>query len=96
MLFSGKTEACKEDGNYEYKRKQFHKAIAAYTEGIKVKCDNVELNAILYTNRATAHFSLGMMVPNISSNNNYYCYSMCLVIDILSKLLQSIPVEIKS
>ncbi|KAK2555055.1 Tetratricopeptide repeat protein 4 [Acropora cervicornis] len=55
----GKTEAYKEDGNYEYKKKQFHKAIAAYTEGIKVKCDNVELNAILYTNRATAHFSLG-------------------------------------
>ena len=60
MIFSGKTEAYKEDGNYEYKKKQFHKAIAAYTEGIKVKCDNVELNAILYTNRATAHFSLGM------------------------------------
>ena len=87
MLFSGKTEAYKEDGNYEYKKKQFHKAIAAYTEGIKVKCDNVELNAILYTNRATAHFSLGMMVPNIFSNNNnfYDCFSMCQMIDILSK-----------
>ena len=87
MLFSGKTEAYKEDGNYEYKKKQFHKAIAAYTEGIKEKCDNVELNAILYTNRATAHFSLGMMVPNIFSNNiNFYdYYSLCQMIDILSK-----------
>ncbi|XP_068676608.1 tetratricopeptide repeat protein 4-like [Montipora foliosa] len=54
-----RTEAFKEDGNYHYKKKQFREAIAAYTEGIKVKCDREELNAILYTNRATAHFSLG-------------------------------------
>ncbi|KAL9950832.1 hypothetical protein ACROYT_G043396 [Oculina patagonica] len=54
-----RAEAHKEDGNYEYNRKKFKEAIAAYTEGIKVKCDNAGLNAILYTNRATAQLCLG-------------------------------------
>ncbi|CAH3159462.1 unnamed protein product [Porites evermanni] len=54
-----KAEAYKEDGNYAYKNKKFHDAIVAYTEGIKAKCKNVELNAILYTNRATAQWCLG-------------------------------------
>ncbi|CAH3172379.1 unnamed protein product [Porites evermanni] len=54
-----KAEAYKEDGNYAYKNKKFHDAIVAYTEGIKAKCNNVELNAILYTNRATAQWCLG-------------------------------------
>ncbi|RMX57998.1 hypothetical protein pdam_00017228 [Pocillopora damicornis] len=54
-----RAEAYKEDGNYEYNRKKFKEAIAAYTEGIKVKCDDAHLNAILYTNRATAQICLG-------------------------------------
>ena len=57
--FIARAEAFKEDGNYEYNRKKFKEAIAAYTEGIKAKCDNVHLNAILYTNRATAQMCLG-------------------------------------
>ena len=61
LLFSSaRAEAYKEDGNYEYKRKNFKEAIAAYTEGIKIKCDDAGLNAILYTNRATAQFCLGI------------------------------------
>ena len=62
MLFfsSARAEAYKEDGNYEYKRKNFKEAIVAYTEGIKIKCDDAGLNAILYTNRATAQFCLGI------------------------------------
>ena len=59
FFFSAKAEAYKEDGNYAYKNKKFHDAIVAYTEGIKAKCNNVELNAILYTNRATAQWCLG-------------------------------------
>lgn len=59
--FSAKAEAYKEDGNYAYKNKKFHDAIVAYTEGIKAKCNNVELNAILYTNRATAQWCLGKL-----------------------------------
>lgn len=54
-----RAEAYKEDGNYEYNRKKFKEAIAAYTEAIKVKCDDAHLNAILYTNRATAQICLG-------------------------------------
>ena len=57
---SARAEAYKEDGNYEYKRKNFKEAIAAYTEGIKIKCDDAGLNAILYTNRATSQFYLGI------------------------------------
>lgn len=64
-LFSARAEAYKEDGNYKYKRKQFREAIAAYTEGIKVKCDNIELNAILHNNRATAHWNLGELIHSI-------------------------------
>ncbi|PFX19858.1 Tetratricopeptide repeat protein 4 [Stylophora pistillata] len=57
--FLARAEAYKEDGNYEYNRKKFKEAIAAYTEAIKVKCDDTHLNAILHTNRATAHLCLG-------------------------------------
>lgn len=37
-------------------------AIHFYTEGIKVACKDKELNAKLYSNRATAHFYLGKNV----------------------------------
>ena len=59
ILFTARAEAYKEDGNYEYNVKKFKEAIAAYTEGIKVKCDDAHLNAILYTNRATSQICLG-------------------------------------
>jgi len=64
VFSSARAEAYKEDGNYEYKRKNFKEAIAAYTEGIKIKCDDAGLNAILYTNRATAQFCLGISQIN--------------------------------
>lgn len=34
-------------------------AIISYTEGIKKKCGNPEIEAQLYSNRAAAHFHLG-------------------------------------
>ena len=49
----------KKEGNDEYRSQNFSNAIHFYTEGIKVKCKDVELNAQLYSNRATAHFRLG-------------------------------------
>ncbi|KAL9962554.1 hypothetical protein ACROYT_G031662 [Oculina patagonica] len=49
----------KEEGNAEYRKNEFKNALAFYTEGIDVNCKDDKLNAILYTNRATAHFSLG-------------------------------------
>ena len=54
-------EVYKNEGNDEYRKKEANNAIHFYTEGIKVNCKDVELNAQLYSNRATAHFYLGEM-----------------------------------
>ena len=48
-----------QEGNKECRGKDFNSAIHFYTEGIKVNCKDDELNAKLYSNRATAHFRLG-------------------------------------
>ncbi|KAL9981566.1 hypothetical protein ACROYT_G010284 [Oculina patagonica] len=55
----GKAEVYKNKGNYEYSTKNLSNAIHFYTEGIKVNCNDDELNAKLYSNRAIAHFYLG-------------------------------------
>lgn len=49
----------KEEGNDYFKEKNYQKAVAAYSEGIKKGCADAELNAVLYTNRAAAQFYLG-------------------------------------
>ncbi|KPJ07707.1 Tetratricopeptide repeat protein 4 [Papilio machaon] len=48
----------KEDGNFNFKHKNYRLAILGYTEGIKVKCDDPEINASLYNNRAASHWHL--------------------------------------
>lgn len=48
----------KEDGNFDMKNKKYRMAIFSYTEGIRQKCENSELNATLYNNRSAAHFYL--------------------------------------
>ncbi|XP_065680101.1 tetratricopeptide repeat protein 4 isoform X1 [Hydra vulgaris] len=56
-------EACavahKDDGNYCFQRKEYKKAIIAYSEGLRQKHENKNLYAVLYTNRAACHFYLG-------------------------------------
>ena len=52
-------EVYKNEGNDEYRKQEFSNAMHFYTEGIKVNCKDDELNAKLYSNRATAHFYLG-------------------------------------
>ncbi|KAL9958840.1 hypothetical protein ACROYT_G035909 [Oculina patagonica] len=47
------------EGDEEFRKKEYGSAIDFYTEGIKVNCNNKELNAKLYSNRATAHNCLG-------------------------------------
>ena len=47
------------EGNSEYHKKEFGNAIDFFTEGIQVSCNDVQLNAKLYSNRATAHFCSG-------------------------------------
>ena len=52
-------EVYKNEGNDEYKKRNFNSAIHYYTEGIKVDCKDEELNAKLYSNRAAANSNLG-------------------------------------
>ena len=49
----------KNEGNDEYALKDFSNAVHFYTKGIQVNCKDDELNAKLYSNRATAHFYQG-------------------------------------
>ena len=48
-----------QEGNKEYRKKELKNALCFYTEGINVNCKDDELNAKLYSNRATAHLQLG-------------------------------------
>ena len=52
-------EVYKNEGNNEYRKKNFNSAIHFYTEGIEVNCKDEDLNAKLYSNRAAAHFNFG-------------------------------------
>ena len=49
----------KEDGNFQFKFKKYRLAIAAYTEGIKCKSEDLLINVQLITNRAAAQYHLG-------------------------------------
>ncbi|XP_066232476.1 tetratricopeptide repeat protein 4 [Saccopteryx leptura] len=49
----------KDEGNDYFKEKEYKKAVISYTEGLKKKCADADLNAVLYTNRAAAQYYLG-------------------------------------
>lgn len=49
----------KEDGNQNFKLKKYRWAVASYTEGLKINCEDNELNSVLYGNRAASHTFLG-------------------------------------
>lgn len=42
-----------------FKEKNYQKAILSYTAGLKKKCGDQDLDTVLLTNRAAAHFYLG-------------------------------------
>lgn len=50
------------EGNDEFKKRDFGNAVHLYTEGIKVRCMDGELKAKLYSNRSAAYFKLGKKV----------------------------------
>ena len=50
------------EGEAELNKNEFDSALDFFTKGIDVKCNDDQLNAILYTNRATAYFNLGKRV----------------------------------
>ena len=56
---TARAEAYKDDGNHEFKKKRYDIAVDNYTEGIKCRCPDREMNAILYTNRAAAQYHRG-------------------------------------
>ncbi|NXP18811.1 TTC4 protein, partial [Scytalopus superciliaris] len=47
------------EGNEYFKEKDYGRAVAAYSEGLRKKCGDPELDAVLLTNRGAAHFHLG-------------------------------------
>ncbi|KAJ7395388.1 Tetratricopeptide repeat protein 4 [Pitangus sulphuratus] len=49
----------KNEGNEYFKEKDYGRAVAAYSEGLRKKCEDPELNAVLLTNRGAAHFHQG-------------------------------------
>ena len=52
----------KKEGYEAFKKEDFINAIHFYTKGIKINCNDKELKAKLYNNRAIAHFKLGKMM----------------------------------
>lgn len=54
-------QSLKDEGNSFFKEKNYEKAILSYTAGLKKKCGDQDLNTVLLTNRAAAHFYLGNM-----------------------------------
>ena len=66
MLFlKARALSYKDDGNEEFKKGKYKKAIKVYTEGIKVNCSDVVTMSTLYANRANAHFKIGKLVNPI-------------------------------
>ncbi|NXN15057.1 TTC4 protein, partial [Indicator maculatus] len=47
------------EGNEYFKEKDYKRAVVAYSEGLKKKCEDPDLNAVLHTNRGAAQFHLG-------------------------------------
>ena len=61
FLFLACALSHKEDGNYNFEKKKYKLAIAAYSEGLNQKHEDNTLSAVLYTNRAAAQFYLGTL-----------------------------------
>ncbi|KAM9386055.1 tetratricopeptide repeat protein 4 isoform 2-T2 [Pholidichthys leucotaenia] len=59
-------KSLKDEGNAYFKEKNYQKAVVSYTAGLKKKCGDQDLNAVLLTNRAAAHFHLGNMRSSLN------------------------------
>ncbi|XP_062437953.1 tetratricopeptide repeat protein 4 isoform X1 [Rhea pennata] len=49
----------KDEGNEYFREKDYGKAVVSYTEGLRKKCEDPELGAVLHANRAAAQARLG-------------------------------------
>ena len=76
FIVTARAEAYKDDGNSEFQKKQYRIAVDNYTEGIKCRCPDRSLNAILYTNRAASQFHIGNIIivvgESLASNSLKY------------------------
>ena len=61
-FFAAMADVYRNEGNEAFKKGDFINAIHFYTKGIKANCNEKELKAKLYNNRAIAHFKLGKMI----------------------------------
>ena len=59
FIFLGRATVLKEDGNEMFKRKKYRDAIDLYTEALAKKPSDTQLTAVLYCNRAAAHYYIG-------------------------------------
>lgn len=57
--FTEQAKSLKDEGNEYFREKNYQKAIVSYTAGLKKNSTDLDINAVLYTNRAAAHFHLG-------------------------------------
>ena len=62
LFFAATADVYRNEGNEAFKKGDFTNAIHFYTKGIKMNCNEKELTAKLYNNRAIAHFKLGEMM----------------------------------
>ena len=65
FFFAAIADVHKNEGNEAFKKGDFINAIHFYTKGIKMNCNDKELKAKLYNNRAIAHFKLGKMMRTL-------------------------------
>ncbi|XP_049572803.1 tetratricopeptide repeat protein 4 [Syngnathus scovelli] len=61
-----KAHSLKNEGNEFFKEKNYQKAIVAYTAALKNKCSDQDLDTVLLTNRAAAHFHLGNLRSSLN------------------------------
>lgn len=76
-------QSYKEDGNFNYKHKKFRLAILSFSKGIASKCEDSDLLAQLYNNRALAQLKL----ENYRSSFNDCKQALKLKPDYLKSLL---------
>ena len=62
LFFAATADVYRNEGNEAFKKGDFINAIHFYTKGIKMNCNDKELKAKLYNNRAIAHLKLGKMM----------------------------------
>ena len=62
FIILDQAKSFKEKGNKNFKEADYRSAVDNYTEGIKCKSADSELNALLFCNRAAAHFWSGKLM----------------------------------